>query len=1106
MGSLRYTLAWDVVASAFLLLVFFFGGRLESYWLSFTSGDTADSISSRDVSSAARQGASSSRPRRNARFRQLLAVWRVGSDEIARLCGADARDYLVVQSLLLKAMAATCVPGVFLLLPIAVTLGTAQEGGRDGTAGAHGTAGAQRGHHQRDPRSTTRFSDSSDASYFSLTTVHHFPDASPYLWVVLLVSLVALASVEFVADRTHATLVRGRHVTPEFTSTIAGTTLLLRRLPKAACANPDAVRRGLSARFPGRVHAVIVPSDGGLCTARRRVATARKKLRSVRRHHTRVHDDVGGGFLGREVLVSANSRVAEAARLVAEAEDDLRELRRSRVGKGAFVPNPGCAFVVFKDFETASRALKALRPTLRGSITSFLAPILPFGLAVKLAPGFAAAGPGDAAWDFGEDDRAGGNRRWRTLENGGEGSVSSAEEGLRTVSAAFDGSTAGFLSPETRRGDPNAPDPARRTPGLSATDATTTMNDATTTMNDANPDGVRERPPYTPRAVALALGHGAHFWRCDRAPPPSGVLWENVGVTPGGRFLLSVAVNVFVFLGLVFVSSPLALFSYAGEVAAALDPNVDWRWEAWLNWARNAGGPAAGLVFQFVPNVVTLVMIYLLIPKALERATRTERHLTRSGALRSLVSKEFWYFLVNLLLLLALGKAALSAVVEQVRACQWHATPDACELRFVRILGESFVAEAAMSLFGFLCTCCSLGPAWEVLSLFSWIREAAWDGKRRVEDEGARLGDGARFSDSFPELSRFPENRRANGSVPDSGRPDSSALPWMTTRRAETNSFANATPSPARFYSRALDAGASTFPALRPSPIPNLARRFVSPRRPVFDLPGQHAFNAVVLACVVTFAALAPILLIPGTLFFAMRYLVHKHNLLCLHLDAVAGAGASDDAFSGEGDVDVCDDADRAAAEATARKNAEKVSDGRLLATVVHVIRVSAVLHGIVMACFLHLRGTDAQKSVAAVFLVVVVSREKVQRLFRGKFRPARRLAAAPTRVERNTGASRNRAADEVAHRDDSYLDLGSDDSGSEGTLGSAARPAGAAAEAPPDLLREAKKYFGPSSRGSDGDDHELEFVEDEPVLESASFDRPYARRSEDALMEPLVG
>ena len=62
--------------------------------------------------------------------------------------------------------------------------------------------------------------------------------------------------------------------------------------------------------------------------------------------------------------------------------------------------------------------------------------------------------------------------------------------------------------------------------------------------------------------------------------------------------------------------------------------------------------------------------------------------------------------------------------------------------------------------------------------------------------------------------------------------------------------------------------------------------------RPAFDRPGQHAFNVTVLACALAYAALAPILLVPGAAFFAVRYLVHKHNLLCLHLDNVAGARA----------------------------------------------------------------------------------------------------------------------------------------------------------------------------------------------------------------------
>ena len=95
------------------------------------------------------------------------------------------------------------------------------------------------------------------------------------------------------------------------------------------------------------------------------------------------------------------------------------------------------------------------------------------------------------------------------------------------------------------------------------------------------------------------------------------------------------------------------------------------------------------------------------------------------------MSKEFWFFLINLLLLLALGKAALSATVQQVRQCQWRTAPDACEDRFLRILGDSFVASSAMSICGFLCTCCTLGPAWELLSFLSWLRGDRPTGRER---------------------------------------------------------------------------------------------------------------------------------------------------------------------------------------------------------------------------------------------------------------------------------------------------------------------------------------------------------------------------------------
>ena len=60
----------------------------------------------------------------------------------------------------------------------------------------------------------------------------------------------------------------------------------------------------------------------------------------------------------------------------------------------------------------------------------------------------------------------------------------------------------------------------------------------------------------------------------------------------------------------------------------------------------------------------------------------------------------------------------------------------------------------------------------------------------------------------------------------------------------------------------------------------------------------------------------------------------------------------------------------------------KKPSDGRLLATVVKLIRVSAFLHAVVMAAFLRLRGTPAQSACAMLVLLAAAARGKVQATF----------------------------------------------------------------------------------------------------------------------------
>ena len=1022
LGSLRYTLAWDVVASAFLLLVWFFGGRLESYWLSFATGDGVGATLRRHDD----PGVATRRPpprRRNARLRQLLAVWRASEEEVTSLCGADARDYLVVQRLLFLTLAAAAAPGACLLLPVAVSLSAA-----DASATARG-----------DETVAKRATLFDDASLFAKTTVHHFPNKSPYLWLVVLVSVVATCAVEIASDAVerHRRKICARrdggdanvheNNTDEVTrldedeeeeeqqdasssSRAETATLLLRRLPRAVTRNPESLRRVLDLTFGiDRLYAVVVPRDGAETKARRAIGRARRRLAATRtkvEEERAVNESAFGvtaliPFVQRSPIGQTSERgdernhgeraVALALSASLDAEDDLRSLLQLRRTKGAFVPNPGCAFLVFKNARAANIARRALQPTVRGACLASLAPATPDWLIKKLAPGGSY-----------EKIRKRARARFGRLEDTEE------EEATLDATRAADVSSSSLISAEGYENEP--------------------------------------------RAIRLAIRHGVHFWRCDPAPPPSGVLWENVGVAPGRRFLLTLTVNTSVFLGLVFVSSPLALFSYAGELANNLDPKVDWRWDAWLAWARQTGGFYGGLVFQFLPNTISLIMIYLVIPRVLEFTTRLEKHLTRSGALRSLVSKEFSFFLVNLLLLLALGKAALSAAVEQIRECQWHLTPDACEHKFLSILGESFVAEAAMSLFGFLCTCTTLGPAWELLSVFAWGREAAAD---RVF---ARRAEETRSAEAEREASLYGESR--GGDMRFSSSDASDVAPRDTRgqyirRAALTNSFANAVPAPEE-DGRLISGELKT---LRASPDQILARRKRSPRRPTFDLPGQHAFNATVLACAVTFASLAPALLLPGTLFFAVRYLVHKHNLLCLHLDKIAGAG-DDDLFgpteTAERDSVETDVFSRRLASDTLPSNARE-NDGRLLATVRNVIRVSSLIHATVMAAFLRLRGTEAQGAAAFFLLVVVVSRRRVARLvtrFKKRF------------IDVRAGSRLNREDPET------------DASLSERLLGDARNDgngdARGATDAPPETLREAKKkYRGPSDDADDAA-HEL--------------------------------
>ena len=945
LGSLRYTLAWDVVASVALLAAWWVW-RLDTYWLS----------------------------RGDGRWRQLWSVWRASGEEVASRCGADARDYLVVQRLLLVAVAVVAVPGVLLLLPVAITLGS-------------------------------DWGDGDDESAFARTTVHHLHDRSPYLWCVALTSAVAVAAVHLVADRVERTLVRERYAAgAELASTVAAVTILLRRLPRRVTDRPAALHAALDARYPGRVHAVVVPRDGRGTRLARRLDDARARLVAARR---RVTD----GTAARGV---ANA----AARAVAAAEDAL-----ARYERHASPPPPGCCFAVFRDVDAANSALRALRPTLRGVLVGVLAGrILPFRVAKRLAPGFRGGAP-VPGWSGGEPSSCSSRVEISDPE------ISDPRDSRRRE--------------DSERREAVDSDPRSDSERRESVDSDPRSDSERRESVDSDPrsDPLVPRPagsrgfgdPGAIASVSLAVGVGAHAWRVDRAPPPSGVLWENVGAASASRLARSVAVDGAVAVGLVFVSSPLAAFGIANEAAKTFAPAADssaarMSWPAWVAWARGEGA-FAGFAFQFLPNLGALVVVYLVIPRVMERATRAERHLTRSGALRSLVTKEFWYFLVNLLLLLALGKAALSAAASRAFECRRGRNPadvpDACGRTFVRVLGESFVASSGVSMCGFLFTCCTLGPAWELLSLLAYARGVAAErsrggGRRWPRNHRSHIGVGSDGNgNGNGSLRDGEDDERREEPLPGEPRGIPRGTPGPGEPRGTPRGTPSCTPTPDRDDAIVDDGFMRAFSSPAPPPGPSRRRGVPAPPgssyRPPFDLPGMHAFNATVFACAMVYASLAPALLVPGVAFFAARFLVHKHNLLALHRANVAGAseGEGSDLFgSGRGGVgggggrggddalgdhsefprrnsgvgldassadafafsaDAFGVAEANASERPGSVPSRRTSDGRLVEAVARAIRASAWLHAAVSAAFLNLRGTRAQSACAAATLVVAV-------------------------------------------------------------------------------------------------------------------------------------
>ena len=119
-------------------------------------------------------------------------------------------------------------------------------------------------------------------------------------------------------------------------------------------------------------------------------------------------------------------------------------------------------------------------------------------------------------------------------------------------------------------------------------------------------------------------------WKVERAPLATDIYWKNMGTPRMSLKLRRVFVNTCLLLMLLFFSSPLAVISAVKSAGRIINAEAMDNAQLWLAWVQSSSW-LASLIFQFLPNMIIFVSMYIVIPSALSYLSKFERHLTVSG-------------------------------------------------------------------------------------------------------------------------------------------------------------------------------------------------------------------------------------------------------------------------------------------------------------------------------------------------------------------------------------------------------------------------------------------------------------------------------------------
>lgn len=336
-------------------------------------------------------------------------------------------------------------------------------------------------------------------------------------------------------------------------------------------------------------------------------------------------------------------------------------------------------------------------------------------------------------------------------------------------------------------------------------------------------------------------------WKVERAPLASDVYWNNLGSSKVSLTLRRVFVNTCLLLLLLFCSSPLAAFSAISGAARIINAEAVDHAQTWLAWVQSSSW-FASIIFQFLPNVLIFVSMYIIIPSVLSYLSKFERHLTVSGEQRAALLKMVCFFLVNLILLRALVESSLESAILKMGRC--YLDGEDCK-RIEQYMSASFLSRSCLSSLAFLITSTFLGISFDLLAPIPWIKKHLQ--KFRKND----------MVQLVPERSEdYPLENGING---------------LQRPLISENGTDAAVVNNGYLHDSTIDLAGEDLseypPVSRTSPVP----------KQTFDFAQYHAFNLTIFALTLIYSSFAPLVVPVGAVYFGYRYVVDKYNFLYVY-------------------------------------------------------------------------------------------------------------------------------------------------------------------------------------------------------------------------------